>query len=52
MAERNGGSEEAVEQPAKKVRKDGHCRRCGKTGYNTRTCTTEDLDSDDNDASK
>ena len=52
IAVKDGGSEEAAEQPAKRVRKDRHCRRCGKTGHNTRTCTAEDLDSDDSDASK
>ena len=28
---------EAAEQPAKRVRKERHCRRCGKTGHNART---------------
>jgi hypothetical protein len=52
MAERDGGGEEAAEQPAKRVRKDRHCGRCGKTGHNLRTCTAKIVDADDSDASE
>ena len=41
MSEKDGGGEEAAEQLAKRVRAQRHCRRCGKTGHNTRTCTKE-----------
>lgn len=37
MAEREGGSEKAAEQPAKRVPAHRHCRRCGKTGHNMHT---------------
>jgi hypothetical protein len=37
IAEKDGGGEEAAEQPAKRVRKQRHCGRCGKTGHNART---------------
>ena len=51
IAEKDSGGEEAAEQPAKRVRKERHCRRCGKTGHNLRTCTAEIIDLDDSDTS-
>ena len=51
IAEKDGGGEEAAEQPAKRVRKERHCGRCGKTGHNSRTCTAEIIDLDDSDTS-
>ena len=52
IAEKDGGSEEAAEQPAKRVRAQRHCGRCGKTGHNARTCTAEIIVPDDSDASE
>ena len=52
IAEKDGGGQEAAEPPAKRVRKERHCGRCGKTGHNARTCTAEIVDSVDSDASK
>jgi hypothetical protein len=50
MAEKDGGGKEAAEQHAKRVRKERHCGRCGKTGHNMRTCTVAIVDSDDSSA--
>jgi hypothetical protein len=44
IAEKDGGGQEAAEQPAKRVRKERHCGRCGKTGHNARTCAVEIVD--------
>ena len=52
IAEKEGGGGKGSEQPAKKVRKERHCGRCGKTGHNARTCDAEILDADDSDTSK
>ena len=52
IAEKDGGGEEAAEQPAKRARAQRHCGRCGKNGYNTRTCTRKFVDVDDSDTSK
>jgi hypothetical protein len=46
IAEKNSGGKEAAEQPAKRVRKERHCGRCGKTGHNARTCAAEIVDLD------
>lgn len=52
IAEKEGGGEEAAEQPAKRARAQRHCGRCGKTGHNKRTCTAEIVDPGDSDASE
>ena len=52
IAKKDGGGGEASEQSGKKVRKERHCGRCGKTGHNLRTCTAEILDADNSAASK
>jgi hypothetical protein len=52
MTEKDGGGEEAAGQPVKRVRKERHCGRCGKTGHNARTCAAEIVDLDKSDASK
>ena len=52
IAEKDGGGKEAAEQPAKRVRKERHCGRCGKTGHNARTCTAEIIESDESNASE
>jgi hypothetical protein len=41
IAERVGGSREEGEMPAKRVRAERHCGRCGETGHNSRTCQVE-----------
>jgi type II secretory ATPase GspE/PulE/Tfp pilus assembly ATPase PilB-like protein len=52
MAEKEGGSSKDAKQPIKRARGQRHCRRCGKTSYNTRTYTAEIVDPDDSDASE
>jgi hypothetical protein len=52
IAEKDGGGKEAAEQPVKRVCKQRHCGRCGKTGHNARTCAAEIVDSDESDASE
>jgi hypothetical protein len=52
IAEKDGGGKEAAEQPAKKVRKERHCGRCGKTGHNARTCAAEIVDLDESENSE
>ncbi len=52
IAEKDSSGKEAAEQPAKRVRKERHCGRCGKTGHNARTCTAEIIESDESDASE
>ena len=51
IAEKDGSGKEAAEQPVKRVRKERHCGRCGKTGHNLRTCTAEIIDPDNSDTS-
>jgi hypothetical protein len=50
IAEKDGSSKEAAEQPVKRVCKQRHCRRYSKTGHNARTCAAEIVDSDKSDA--
>jgi hypothetical protein len=52
IAEKDGGGEEAAEQPAKRVSKQRHCGRCGKTGHNARTCAAEIVDLNESDVSE
>jgi type II secretory ATPase GspE/PulE/Tfp pilus assembly ATPase PilB-like protein len=52
MTEKDSGSKEAARQPAKRVRKERHCGRCGKTGHNARTCAAEIVDLDKSEASE
>jgi hypothetical protein len=52
IAEKDGGGNEAAEQPAKKVRKERHCGRCSKTRHNARTCAAEIVDLDKSENSK
>ena len=41
IAKKNGSGKEAAEQPAKRVRKERHCGRSGKTRHNARTFSAE-----------
>ena len=52
IAKKDGGSKEIAKQPAKRVRKERHSRRCSKTRHNTRTCTAVIVDLEESDASK
>ena len=52
IAKRDSSSKEAARQPAKRVRKERHCRRCGKTGHNARTCGAEIVDLNKSDVSE
>ena len=52
ITEKDGSREQAAEQPAKRVRKERHCGRCGKTGHNARTCAAEIIESDKSDVSE
>ena len=46
IAEKEGGSREEGETPAKRVRAERHCGRCGEVGHNSRTCRGEIEDAD------
>jgi hypothetical protein len=48
-AKKDGSSKEAAKQPEKRVRKERHCRRCGKTRHNARTCAAEIVQLDKSD---
>ena len=52
IAEKEGGSREEGEEPAKRVRAGRRCGRCGKIGHNSRTCKVEIEDANDSDASE
>jgi type II secretory ATPase GspE/PulE/Tfp pilus assembly ATPase PilB-like protein len=52
IAEKDGGGQEEGGEPAKKVRGQRRCRRCGETGYNARTCAVEIVDVSDSDESE
>ncbi len=52
ITEKDSGGKEAARQPAKRVRKERHCGRCGKTGHNARTCAAEIVDLDESNASE
>jgi len=41
IAEREGGSREEGEMPAKRLRAERRCGRCGEVGHNSRTCKVE-----------
>ena len=49
LAEQESSSREQRERPAKRVRAERHCRRCGETGHNSRTCVVEIEDAEDSD---
>ena len=46
------GGEQEGEKAAKRVQGKRHCRRCGETGHNTRTCKVEIEDAEDSDKSE
>jgi hypothetical protein len=52
IAEKEGGSREDGETPAKRVRAERRCGRCSEIGHNSRTCKIEIQDADNSDASK
>jgi hypothetical protein len=52
IAEKEGGSREEGETPAKRVRADRRCGRCSEIRHNSRTCKIEIGDADNSDASK
>ena len=52
IAEKEGGSREEGETPAKSVRAERHCGRCGEVGHNSRTCKVEIEDADNSEESK
>ena len=52
ITEREGGSREEGETPAKRVRAKRHCSRCGEVGHNSRTCKVEIEDVDNSEESK
>jgi hypothetical protein len=52
IAKKDSSGKEAARQPAKRVRKERHCRRCSKTRHNARTCAAEIIDSNKSDVSK
>jgi hypothetical protein len=52
VAEKESGGRSSGETPAKRMRAEQHCRRCGETRHNSRTCKVELEDADDSDASE
>jgi hypothetical protein len=52
IAEREGGSRKDGETPAKRVRAERHCGRCGEVGHNSRTCRVEIEDADNSEESE
>jgi hypothetical protein len=52
IAEREGSSRKDGETPAKRVRAERHCGRCGEIGHNSRTCKVEIEDADDSEESE
>ena len=52
VAEKESGGRGSGETPAKRVRAERHCGRCGEIGHNSRTCKVEIEDADDSDASE
>ena len=52
VAEKEGSGRGSSKTPAKRVRAEQHCRRCSKTGHNSRTCKVEIEDVDNSNASK
>ena len=52
IAEREGSSRKDSKTPAKRVRAERHCGRCGEIGHNSRTCKVEIEDADNSDSSK
>jgi hypothetical protein len=52
IAEREGGSREEGETPAKRVSAERRCGRCGEVGHNSRTCKVEIEDVDDSEESE
>jgi hypothetical protein len=51
IAEKEGGSREDGEMPAKRVRAERHCGRCSEVRHNSRTCKVEIEDVDNSNAS-
>ena len=52
IAKKEGGSREEGETPAKRVRAERHCGRCGEVGHNFRTCKVEIEDADNSEESE
>jgi hypothetical protein len=52
IAEKEGGSREEGETPAKRVHAERRCGHCGKVGHNSRTCNVEIEDVDDSEESE
>jgi hypothetical protein len=52
IAEREGYSRDDGETPAKRVRAERHCGRCGEIGHNSRTCKVEIEDADNSEESE
>ena len=52
IAEKEGQGCSKGETPAKRVRAERHCGRCGEVGHNSRTCKVEIEDADDSEESE
>ncbi|KAF1922119.1 uncharacterized protein M421DRAFT_427236 [Didymella exigua CBS 183.55] len=52
IAKREGSGQQGGREPAKKVRTQRRCGRCGETSHNTRTCAVEIVNASNNNKSK
>jgi len=52
IAKREGSSRKDGETPAKRVRAERHCGRCGEVGHNSRSCKVDIEDTDDSEESE
>jgi hypothetical protein len=52
IAAKERGSRNDSKKPAKRVRAERYCGRCGEIGHNSRTCKVEIEDVEDSDASE
>ena len=52
ITKKEGSSRKEGETPAKRVRAERHCGRCGEVGHNSRTCKVELKDTNNSEESE